>query len=323
MEVFKSIISTGKQNGYFDGFLCEHDIEMINITLSNCEIIKLDNVMIKDCNCQTLTAYCAVNGYLSYLKYLHKLSLAGSEQSLTKDKNKYLCDEWVYANAACGQLECLKYLHEQSLTESENRCPWSIKACRKAAKGHLECLIYLHENGCPWDEKAIDNATRGHLDCLKYIHENGCRFHEDSNVYASAANGHLECLEYLYSVGYNFGPHYDVLCDFAVEVAAYGHLDCLKFLHEHGCRWNADAYLSAITYFPNKLEPYPACFMDCLKYLVENECPWSANLCSHAVRNDNIIALKYLCEKGYLWNKENCILLAESHPDCLAYLKSI
>ncbi|MCK4968677.1 MAG: hypothetical protein KAS12_06480, partial [Candidatus Aenigmarchaeota archaeon] len=71
METLKFIISSSKQNRYFDGFLCEHDIEILSIVS---KIDEMNNIKIKDCECRTLISCCVMHGYLSCIKYLYEQS---------------------------------------------------------------------------------------------------------------------------------------------------------------------------------------------------------------------------------------------------------
>ncbi|MCK4968244.1 MAG: hypothetical protein KAS12_04250, partial [Candidatus Aenigmarchaeota archaeon] len=176
MEALKFIIFTSKQNGFLDNYFCNHEIEMFNvIPKMNDLIINTNNIMIKKCNCISLMSCCAKNGYLSWLKYLHKRSLAESERSLAESERSLAESERSLAES------------EQSLAEGKKECPWDEQICACAAQGHLDCLIYLHENGCPWDMESIKNATYDHLSCLVYLHKHGCPW--DEYVCACAAQG--------------------------------------------------------------------------------------------------------------------------------------
>ena len=90
------------------------------------------------------------NGYLDYLKYIHKNGCEWTSE----------CTE----AAKSGYLECLKYAHE-------NGCPWDEYTCTAAAEnGHLDCLKYAYENGCEWSKETSYKAST--IKCFQYIEKN-------------------------------------------------------------------------------------------------------------------------------------------------------
>jgi hypothetical protein len=112
------------------------------------------------------------------------------------------CDEVCWA-AACGHLNCMKFLHEKygednlfKYDECQEISPRNldinstvqrednVDACTYAAeRGYIDCLKFLHENDYYWDEWTCTRAAQnGQLECLKYLHQNGCPWVVTSSI---------------------------------------------------------------------------------------------------------------------------------------------
>jgi hypothetical protein len=97
------------------------------------------------------------------------------------------------------------------------------------------------------------------------------------------------------------------------ETAAMkGHLKCLFFAYNNGGPLSVKVMKSAAKYG----------HLDIVKYLYANLCPTdeSGDECAAAAKNGNYEILKFLHEKGYVWNfKVHVKAVKNSHFKCLEY----
>lgn len=106
------------------------------------------------------------------------------------------CDTgFIVLAARRGDIACLRFAVEKVgvLREQQVQATAAAAAC-----GDLDCLVYLHNLKYPWNETATDSAAMGGcFAALKYLTRHGCPCTSSAMVLA-AASGSLLCLKLLY-----------------------------------------------------------------------------------------------------------------------------
>ena len=189
----------------WDTYLGEHDRWIVRIALHICSY---------DYDCPKkieFARYCALNGYLSLLKW--------SRVPLFPHINEYV--------ARGGNLKMLKWTTLQ-------HCENTMRTCAFAAtNGHLEMLKWLVlEKRCKVGMSSISNAAAGgHLDVITFLHSHmdSARHYHSQPCTLAAKHGHLDTLIWLREHDYALST------ETWLEAEKAEQWDCLQWLMENGC----------------------------------------------------------------------------------------
>ncbi|GFH53215.1 hypothetical protein CTEN210_09691 [Chaetoceros tenuissimus] len=241
-----------------------------------------------------------------------------------------LCAAAAYLNDHVKSLEILTFLHNHS-------APWDEDTCYKAASaGNFNALIYARRNGCPWDEKTLKEAImEGNTPMLEYCLQNNCPVSDRDCDLAARLIDHDHALKVLKVLREHSVPWDESTC---VQAARLGNLKVLEWARSHGCPWSPEVFDFAIESENRGVIQYCIennCPMEnaaefifdhvdplsILKILQKNGYTFTQEFCTKALREDDIIALRWLRYIGCPWDI-NCICdeaVQRDNYDALVY----
>jgi hypothetical protein len=219
---------------------------------------------------EALYVSAAKGGSLECLKYCR-------DQSDTTVRQELL----VNVAASRGHLHILEFLHNDRVRLTTNA------AVEAAACGQLDCLRFLIEHGVGWHQQILLAACRipwvnrtmfprtmttppysgQQWPCVRYAIESGCPVHP-ACISLFAATGQIEMLELLSQRGIDLRDDENEAFP-ARHAADWDQLECLQYLVSKGCHLGKQEFKAAIrgAHFGNGWR--------CLDYMIEKKVPWS------------------------------------------------
>jgi hypothetical protein len=177
-----------------------------------------------------------------------------------------------------------------------------------AAGGQLDMLVFLRERGFSLDGLTYEAAAEGdHLDVVMFLCEHGCPGAERACC-AAASRGHLRILEVLHARG--ACP----LTGLVLWHAVYrGQLEVVTWLRQRGCPWGHGTMGTAAS----------AGNLQMVQLLRAQGCPLGEEACWNAVWHGHLEVLQFLVEQGCPIDVEGCLKVADKHPACRDWLKTL
>jgi hypothetical protein len=169
----------------------------------------------------------------------------------------------------------------------------NINSCSHAViGGNIDMFVLVRSHGCKWNKDTLVLAAKvNQFRMLKFLNNNGCEMDDYISVYV-AENGNTEIMEWLLE------SNCIIDNDTFSAAANYGHLNMLKLLKKHNCYWDYVTSLSAAI----------SGHLECLQWLVENGCPLDvSSTYSEAARFNRVHIIKWMHDKGYIWDSKTCI----------------
>lgn len=286
----------------------------------------------------------ASNGRLDFLKRALELMIQHqgnpSKEVILNSReswdNPYLLGDITTKAALDGNLLIVEWgsTHFINGTIKASSPLWEEKTCESAAlNGHNDLVRWLLKKKFKTGSLCVEVSKHDDLVFLKECRSSGCSWCSDcisEAIIAAANKGHLNILTYLINDGGLYGKR---TCEAA---AGGGHLDILKYLREISCEWDIYTLLAAI-----RNEHY-----NLLRWAMANGCLptveddheisemlslifekgeisllkefkqygffWDENTFSKAVMGQNIETVKYFGMNGCPFNKNICIVAANS-----------
>jgi hypothetical protein len=223
--------------------------------------------------------------------------LAGSAGKLDALKllHKYGCklDSSMLESAAfANHFDCVKYA-------IENNCFISPHVLSRAGQsGNLELVKYLYCVGkCKFDETFLEWAEDNEI--IKWALKNGSPV-TDKACQNAGFRGDLELVKVMIDKG----------CELSSKLflrsASSGNIELLEYLHENKCKWNELIYGSQWGILSQNTSVLDWAFSKGYQFITNTKCKIDMeigeieveNQCEVAVKCGNIIALKWLHEKG-------------------------